>query len=119
MEIFVSLTFDAAHLLPNVPSGHKCGNLHGHTFQVEIYVNGEVQSNTGWVIDFTDIKKIASPVIATLDHSYLNDIPGLENPTSENIAIWVWSKLHAELRGLTKIIVRETPSSGAIYEGEV
>ena len=118
MDIFVSLSFDAAHRLPAVPAGHKCGNLHGHTFAVEVYVQGDVAQDTGWVADFGDIKAIVKPYIDQLDHTYLNDIAGLENPTSENIAVWIWRKLEPELAGLSKIVVKESPTSGAVYTGK-
>ena len=118
MEIYVSLSFDAAHFLPNVPEGHRCGNLHGHTFVTEIYASGDVDANSGWVIDFGDLKAIAKPVIAQLDHNYLNDIEGLSNPTSENIARWIWDKLKPELPALSKIVVKESPTSAAIFTGK-
>ena len=118
MDIYVTLSFDAAHRLPNVCKGHKCGNLHGHTFSVEIHLSGPVGQDTGWVEDFGDIKKIAKPHLEVLDHTYLNDIKGLENPTSENIARWLWSRLKADLPLLSRIMVRETPSSGASYCGD-
>jgi len=118
MEIYVSMSFDAAHRLPAVPAGHKCGNLHGHTFGVEIYVQGDVSETGGWVVDFGDIKAIAKPFIDQLDHTYLNDIEGLENPTSENIAVWIWGKLVPQIKGLSKIVVKESPTSGAVYTGK-
>lgn len=118
MDIYVSLSFDAAHRLPFVPAGHKCGNLHGHTFVVEIYVQGDVSETTGWVVDFGDLKIIAKSYIDQLDHTYLNDIEGLENPTSENIAVWIWRKLEPQLKGLSKIVVKESPTSGAVYTGK-
>ena len=118
MEIFKEFTFEAAHLLPNVPEGHKCGRLHGHSFYVKIFVSGEVDSHTGWIMDFADIKKAFSPIYDKLDHYYLNDIPGLENPTSENIARWVWMHLKPELPVLSKIEIRETCTSGCIYVGD-
>ncbi|WP_078063689.1 6-carboxytetrahydropterin synthase QueD [Pseudodesulfovibrio indicus] len=118
MDIYVTMTFDAAHKLPNVPDGHKCSRLHGHSFGVDIHVSGDISDATGWVVDFSDLKAIAAPVIGTLDHNYLNDIPGLDNPTSENIAIWIWDKLKDNLPGLSKVVVKETPSSGAIYSGK-
>ncbi|WP_432735739.1 6-carboxytetrahydropterin synthase QueD [Maridesulfovibrio sp. FT414] len=118
MEIYVSLSFDAAHRLPNVPAGHKCGNLHGHTFVAEIYVSGEIGEASGWVIDFGDIKAVAKPILEQLDHNYLNDIEGLENPTSENIAKWLWVRLINELPGLSKIIIKESPTSASIYTGD-
>jgi len=118
MEIYSSFNFDAAHKLPNVPKGHKCGQLHGHTFNVHIYVAGPIDPSFGWVIDFGDIKKITAPIVEQLDHNYLNDIKGLENPTSENIARWIWARLKPQLSALTKIMVQESPRSGATYQGE-
>lgn len=118
MEISKTFTIDSAHKLPMVPPGHKCGQIHGHTFIIEIFVSGEVSDQTGWVIDFGDIKKSFQPIHDQLDHSYLNDIPGLENPTSENIARWVWNRLSPNLQGLSKISVKETPQSGCVYTGE-
>ena len=117
MDVYVSMSFDAAHRLPEVPAGHKCGNLHGHTFLVEIYVEGNVSDRTGWVIDFGDIKALVKPYIDQLDHTYLNEIEGLENPTSENIAIWIWDKLSPQLEGLAKVVVKESPTSGVAYIG--
>lgn len=118
MEIFKSFTFEAAHKLPNVPEGHKCRRLHGHSFQVSVYVCGPVGKRSGWVMDFGDVKTICKPVHEALDHRYLNEIPGLENPTSENIARWIWAKLIDELPGLSKVEIRETCTSGCIYRGE-
>lgn len=118
MDIYISLSFDAAHRLPHVPPGHKCGNLHGHTFNVEVHMSGPNDPETGWVFDFGILKKIAAKHVAKLDHSYLNDIKGLENPTSENIAIWLWKRLEPEIVGLAKIVVKETPTSAAVYTGE-
>lgn len=118
MEIYKEFSFEAAHLLPNVPAGHKCGRLHGHSFYVTIYVDGLVDPHTGWVIDFSEIKVFFKPVFDQLDHYYLNDIPGLENPTSENLAVWIWEKLKPALPILSKIEVKETCTSGCIYSGK-
>lgn len=118
MEIFKEFSFEAAHLLPNVPPGHKCGRLHGHSFQVTLYVAGEPGDNSGWIMDFSDIKKIFKPVYERLDHYYLNDIPGLENPTSENLARWIWRELKPTLPQLSRIMIRETCTSGCVYSGE-
>lgn len=118
MEIFKSFTFEAAHKLPNVPDEHKCKRLHGHSFQVTVYVNGPVGEHSGWVMDFADIKAACKPIHEALDHRYLNDIPGLENPTSENIARWIWNKLIADLPALGKIEIRETCTSGCVYTGD-
>jgi 6-pyruvoyltetrahydropterin/6-carboxytetrahydropterin synthase len=117
MEIFKAFTFEAAHRLPNVPEGHKCARLHGHSFQVELHVGGDVDAHTGWVMDFSDIKAAFRPLYDVLDHNYLNDIPGLENPTSEEIARWIWDRLRPALPGLSKVLIRETCTSGAVYRG--
>lgn len=118
MEIFKKFTFEAAHRLPNVPDGHKCGRLHGHSFKAEIFVEGPVGEETGWVVDFAEIKKAVQPLIEKLDHSYLNEIEGLENPTSENVARWIWDRLRPNLSGLSQVVVHETCTSGAVYRGE-
>src|ERR1700691_4208793 len=104
MEILKEYTFEAAHRLPNVPLGHKCSRLHGHSFHLAVHVKGPVGEKTGWVIDFEDISIIVQPVLARLYHYYLNEIPGLENPTSENIAKWIWRQLKPSLPILSKII---------------
>jgi 6-pyruvoyltetrahydropterin/6-carboxytetrahydropterin synthase len=117
MEIFKEFTFEAAHRLPHVPEGHKCGRLHGHSFRAEIHVAGEVDPVTGWIMDFADIKAAFDPLYKQLDHNYLNEIPGLENPTSEVLARWIWSHLTGNLRGLCRVVVRETCTSGATFIG--
>lgn len=117
MEIFKEFTVEAAHRLPHVPEGHKCGRLHGHSFRIAVHVTGPVGELTGWVIDFADIKTAFSPIEKSLDHNYLNDIPGLENPTSENLAKWIWDQLEASLPGLSQVVVRETCTSGCIHRG--
>jgi 6-pyruvoyltetrahydropterin/6-carboxytetrahydropterin synthase len=117
MEIFKEFTFEAAHRLPRVPDGHKCGRLHGHSFRAEIHVSGTVDPDSGWVLDFADIKTAFEPLRDLLDHSYLNDIPGLENPTSEEIARWVWERLVLSLPGLHRVVVHETCNSGVAFQG--
>ena len=117
MEIFKEFTFEAAHRLPNVPPQHKCARLHGHSFHVRLYVEGELDPQLGWVMDFADIRSAVGPVINRLDHYYLNDITGLENPTSERIAVWIWDQLKPELPLLSKVEVRETCTAGCTYSG--
>jgi 6-pyruvoyltetrahydropterin/6-carboxytetrahydropterin synthase len=117
MEIFREFTFEAAHLLPHVPPGHKCARLHGHSFRVEVHVGGELQQPLGWVVDFAEIKAAFDPLLKRLDHYYLNEVEGLENPTSENLAIWIWERLVPALPGLARIVVRETCTSGCTYAG--
>jgi 6-pyruvoyltetrahydropterin/6-carboxytetrahydropterin synthase len=112
MKIFKTFRFESAHFLPFVPEGHKCGRLHGHSFEVEIHVRGEVKEKEGWVMDFADIKSAFKPLMVSLDHRLLNDVEGLHNPTSENLALWIQSKLRERLPELSKIVVKETCTSG-------
>ena len=118
MEIFKEFSFEAAHRLPNVPADHKCARLHGHSFAVRVFVTGEVGQASGWVMDFADIAAAFKPIRKQLDHYYLNEIEGLENPTSENIARWIWARLKPALPALSAIEIRETCTSGCIYRGD-
>ncbi len=118
MLIFKEFVFDCAHFLPNVPPDHKCRQVHGHTYRLTIYLEGNTNNHGGWVMDFAEIKKVVSPVIKMLDHKMLNDIEGLENPTAEMMAKWLWKKINPQLPSLKKIKLCETPSSGVIYEGD-
>ncbi|MEM7055180.1 MAG: 6-carboxytetrahydropterin synthase QueD [Pseudomonadota bacterium] len=118
MEIFKEFQIEAAHRLPNLPVTHKCSRLHGHSFRIAVYVQGEPGEQTGWVMDFADIKAAFQPLFERLDHHYLNDVEGLENPTSENLARWVWQKLESKLPGLSRIVVRETCTAGCEYRGD-
>jgi 6-pyruvoyltetrahydropterin/6-carboxytetrahydropterin synthase len=117
MEIFREFAFEAAHFLPRVPPGHKCARLHGHSYVVEVHVAGPADPETGWVLDFADIKKAFAPFHARLDHHCLNEVPGLDNPTSENLAVWIWRALAGSLP-LSSVLVRETRASGCVYRGE-
>lgn len=117
MEIYKEFSFEAAHRLPNVPDGHKCGRLHGHSFRVQVHVAGPLDPKLGWVMDYADIKTVVKPVIARLDHYYLNDIPGLDNPTSEVIAEWLWRELKPLLPQLSRIVINETCTSGCVFSG--
>nr|WP_188745491.1 6-carboxytetrahydropterin synthase QueD [Marinobacterium zhoushanense] len=118
MQIYKDFTFESAHFLPNVPDGHKCGRLHGHSFMARIYVEGDVSKETGWIIDFADIKSAFKPLYDQLDHYYLNEIEGLENPTSENLAKWIWERLKKTLPELSMVEIKETCTSGCLYRGE-
>jgi 6-pyruvoyltetrahydropterin/6-carboxytetrahydropterin synthase len=117
MDIFKVFTLEAAHRLPHVPPGHKCARLHGHSFRVEIHVSGDIDPQTGWVMDFAEIKAAFQPLYDRLDHHYLNDIEGLDNPTSERLAIWIWDQLKPDLPLLSEIVVHETCTSGCRYRG--
>jgi 6-pyruvoyltetrahydropterin/6-carboxytetrahydropterin synthase len=118
VEIYKLFTVEAAHRLPNLPAGHKCTRLHGHSYHIEVHVAGPLTEPQGWVQDFADIGQAFRPIHEQLDHYYLNDIPGLENPTSENLARWIWQRLAPALPGLARIVVRETCTSGCVYRGE-
>jgi 6-pyruvoyltetrahydropterin/6-carboxytetrahydropterin synthase len=117
MEIFKEFRLEAAHRLPNVPPGHKCARLHGHSFRIGVHVDGPLDPVSGWVCDFAALKSAFAPVHEALDHHYLNDVPGLENPTSEHLAIWIWARLKPALPALCRITVRETCTSGCEYRG--
>ncbi|MCB9025617.1 MAG: 6-carboxytetrahydropterin synthase QueD [Bdellovibrionaceae bacterium] len=118
MEIFKRFTVEAAHKLTGVPKDHKCSRLHGHSFNIEIHVKGPVSKKEGWVMDFSEIKRAFEPIYDRLDHNYLNEIEGLENPTSENLAIWIWQELKPHLAPLSKVVINETCTSGCSYAGE-
>lgn len=118
MEIFREFTFEAAHRLPHVPEGHKCARLHGHSYKVIVHVEAPVDETQGWVMDFGDVKRAFKPLQGQLDHYYLNEVPGLDNPTSEVLARWIWDRLIADLPALSAITVRETCTSGCTYRGK-
>jgi 6-pyruvoyltetrahydropterin/6-carboxytetrahydropterin synthase len=109
--------FEAAHFLPKVPPGHKCARMHGHSYQIEVAIEGEVDPERGWLIDFAEIDERAQPLVRRLDHQVLNEIDGLANPTSEHLAAWWWHNLAPSLPGLCEITVSETPTSRCIYRG--
>jgi 6-pyruvoyltetrahydropterin/6-carboxytetrahydropterin synthase len=117
MEIYREFTIEAAHRLPNLPPEHKCFRLHGHSFRIGVYIEGPLDPHTGWVMDFADVKAAFQPLFDALDHRYLNDVEGLENPTSEVLARWVWDRLTPALPGLSRVIVRETCTAGCEYRG--
>ena len=118
MEIFKSFSMECAHRLPNVPADHKCARVHGHSFRVELHVAGPVDPHLGWVMDFADVKRSFEPLFERLDHRYLNDVAGLENPTSENLARWIWLELKPTLTQLVRVVVHETCTSGASCSGD-
>lgn len=108
--------FEAAHLLPRVPEGHKCSRLHGHSYKIDVVVEGEVSEEMGWVVDFADITAAWQVLHEQLDHHYLNEVEGLENPTAELLAAWIFERLQVELPMLKAIVVHETCTSSARYE---
>jgi 6-pyruvoyltetrahydropterin/6-carboxytetrahydropterin synthase len=118
MHIYKEFGFESAHRLPNTPEGHKCRRLHGHSYRVEVHVEGPVQEGAGWVMDFGELREAFEPLRVQLDHNYLNELPGLENPTSEVLARWIWGHLKPRLPQLSQLVVKETCTSGCIYRGE-
>ena len=118
MEIYKVFAFDAAHFLPNVPEGHKCRGMHGHTYHLTVYIKGQPEPELGWIIDFKELKDRVLPVVDMLDHKVINDVPGLENPTAELITAWFWNQLKPMLPGLSRVELNETPTTGVIYSGE-
>jgi 6-pyruvoyltetrahydropterin/6-carboxytetrahydropterin synthase len=117
MEIYKEFSFDSAHFLPYVPEGHKCRNMHGHTYRLRVFLEGTPHPRFGWIMDFKDLKDALSGVIDQLDHKLINDIAGLENPTAENITIWIWQQVRPLLPQLSRIELYETPTTGVIYSG--
>lgn len=117
MELRKTFQIEAAHRLPSVPPGHKCARLHGHSWRIEVAIEGPVGEHTGWVMDYADLKAAFQPVHDRIDHHYLNDIPGLENPTSERLAVWIWNELKPRLPLLCELVIAETCTSQCIYRG--
>lgn len=115
LKIYKDFTFDAAHFLPAVDDGHKCKRLHGHTYRLRLWCSGPA-NDRGWVIDYADIATAVRPVLDALDHRLLNDIPGLENPTTENLAPWIYARLKPALPPLTRVEVAESSTTGCAFE---
>ena len=117
MELFFRFDFAAARFLPNLPASHRCHRLHGHTFQVELAIRGELGEHSGWIVDFDDVDRVMTELKDELDHHSLNDIPGLENPTTERLAQWLWARIAAQFSALHRVTVQEHPSRGVSYFG--
>lgn len=116
-SLIKTIDFEAAHWLPTFPEGHKCRRLHGHSFKADIIIEGEVDPAKGYLIDFGQVKALTEPIVKRLDHYCLNDIEGLENPTAEMLARWIYDRLKGELPMLKAVRVRETCTSAAEYAG--
>lgn len=118
VSLIKTFRFEAAHSLPTFPDGHKCRRLHGHSFRFDVVVEGKVDPAKGYLIDYGDIKKAVDPLVKRLDHYYLNEIEGLDNPTSEMLSKWIWDRVKPALPMLAKIVVYETCTSACEYRGE-
>ncbi|MFT3788244.1 MAG: 6-carboxytetrahydropterin synthase QueD [Tepidisphaeraceae bacterium] len=119
MRLVKTFDFEAAHDLPSFPPGHKCRRLHGHSFEFDVIVEGEVDPARGYLIDYGDIKQVVDPIVKQLDHYYLNQIEGLSNPTSEMLAVWLWDRIKPVLPMLGEIVVYETCTSACHYRGPI
>ena len=119
MELQIDFDFEAAHHLPRVPPDHKCARLHGHSFKCIVTVRGDVDPDAGWLMDFADVRRAIAPIRAQLDHYYLNEVDGLANPTSENLAIWIWDRLQPSLPALAAVTIAETCRARCTYRGAV
>ncbi|UYV13484.1 MAG: 6-carboxytetrahydropterin synthase QueD [Phycisphaera sp.] len=119
LEVFREFHFDAAHRLENLPEGHKCARVHGHTYRLTVYVAGEVDPVMGWIVDFADLKRITQGVVGQLDHRMLNDVPGLEQPTTESVIVWIWDRLKPDLPHLSRLRLWENATSGCEYTGRL
>lgn len=117
VELVKEYRFEAAHRLPAVPAGHKCARLHGHSFRFDVHVVGPVDEAKGWYIDYADLDVVVKPIVKLLDHYYLNEVEGLANPTSENLARWLWQRIQPGLPGLAMIVVSETCNTRCVYRG--
>ena len=118
MTVFHAFSFESARRLPRLPDSHICSRLHGNTFRLQVAVTGPVRESEGWVIDFADVAAAVGPVLAEIDHHYLNEVAGLENPTTENITGWLWARISTRLQGLSEIRLHENDATGCIYRGD-
>lgn len=118
VELCRKYNFSAAHYLPNAPEGHRCRRLHGHSYEIEVALRGEVDPHSGWLIDYADIDSQVKPIVAELDHRTLNEVQGLENATSEVLSRWIWKRLCDPLPGLHRISVAESGTAVCHYLGD-
>ena len=118
MQLCRIYRFEAAHFLPRVPEGHPCRRVHGHSYRVELKVRGPVKEPEGWVLDFAELDGVFRPLAERLDHNLLNEVPGLQNPTCENLARWIWQALSSRLPPLASVRVWETEAASVLYEGD-
>lgn len=118
VELEKDFGLECAHFLPRVPEGHKCRRVHGHSFRVTVRVAGELDERLGWLVDYAELSRAFAPIHEALDHRLLNDVAGLENPTSEELARWIWRRLARELPLLAAVVVAETCTARCVFRGE-
>ncbi len=107
-EMSKEFRFEAAHFLPKVAPTHQCHKIHGHSYLVTVRAEGFINEELGWVMDLNDLSEKFAPLLKILDHSLLNNIEGLENPTGENVAVWILTRLGAQLPQLSSVTVEAT-----------
>jgi 6-pyruvoyltetrahydropterin/6-carboxytetrahydropterin synthase len=116
IELFKEFTFEAAHKVPGY------SDIHGHSFRVELFMRGEAEGTYGWATSLTHVEPPIHEVQRRLDHRFLNEIEGLEVPSLENIARWIWQRLDNQVPGLDRVVVRRGCSGhgdGCIYRGRM
>jgi 6-pyruvoyltetrahydropterin/6-carboxytetrahydropterin synthase len=118
LELVCDYKFEAAHQLPKVPPEHKCARMHGHSYRVAVEIAGDVDPDAGWLMDFAEVDGVVRPIIGEIDHRVLNDVGGLENPTCELLAVWLWERIRARLPLLASVTVAETRDSRCVYRGK-
>lgn len=107
---------ESARFLPKLPQGHPCRQVHGHSFLVTLHLKSQdLHPELEWMIDFNDLKKLADPLMKSLDHKLLNEVPGLTNPTSENLAEFIFKKLKPTVAFLERVSIQETPETECSY----
>ena len=114
-ELKQQFQIESARFLPNLPPEHPCSRMHGHSFKIILTLKGPLHPKLGWVCDYHEIEKVTKPILQELDHQTLNNVPGLENPTSEKLAVWLYEKIRVKLPLLTRISVQETASTECSY----
>ncbi len=118
MLIFKKYYFDAAHYMAEFEENHNYRKMHGHSFEVTVKLKGDINRKNNWVMDLEELDSFVDPELSKLDHSILNEVDGLEKPTSENIAKWLWSKLIKKIPNLDSIEINRPRIGGCIFNGD-
>ena len=118
MIIYKKYYFDAAHFMTNLKKGHKYTKVHGHSYEKIIKISGNLDKTNNWILNYDDIDEIVNPLLQKIDHKTLNDIKGLEKPTSENLAKWFWERIRKKIVNLESIEIIRPRIGGCIYSGD-
>lgn len=114
-ELKQHFRIESARYLTGLEPSHPCSKMHGHSFKITLSIIGDLDPQKGWVIDYHEITKVMKPLLDQLDHKVLNEVSGLENPTSELLAKWIYRKTKSHIPGLKSVNVSETDSTECIY----